>query len=97
MSHSVKETTQMPNVDSPPKLLLQLKGIVKAFAGGGALKGMAFDLRAGIVHALMGETPPGKSTLMKILFGVLSPDSNHIEIDGVDEVAIDYFRHALAQ
>src|ERR1700730_5208944 len=96
ISYSVKETMQIPNVDRPPKLVLQLKGIVKAFAGVQALKGVDFDLRAGEVHALMGENGAGKSTLMKILFGVQPPDSGTIEIDGHGEVAIDDPRHALA-
>src|SRR5258705_7884818 len=96
MSYSVKETMQMPNVDPAPKLLLQLKGIVKAFAGVQALKGVDFDLREGEVHAMMGETGAGKSTLMKIMFGVQPPDAGTIEVDGHGEVDIDDPRHALA-
>src|SRR6516165_7217756 len=87
---------QIPNVASPSKPLLQLKGIAKAFAGVQALKGVDFDLRAGEVHALMGENGAGKSTLMKILFGVQPPDSGAIALDGVGEVGIDDPRHALA-
>src|ERR1700742_1358394 len=67
-----------PDVDLPSKMLLQLKGIVKGFAGVQALKGVDFDLRAGEVHTLMGENGAGKSTLMKILAGVHRPDSGEL-------------------
>jgi ABC-type sugar transport system ATPase subunit len=87
---------QITNVEAPSKPLLQLRGIAKAFAGVQALKGVDFDLRAGEVHALMGENGAGKSTLMKILFGVQSPDSGSITLDGAGEVAIDDPRHALS-
>ncbi|MBV9490366.1 MAG: sugar ABC transporter ATP-binding protein [Verrucomicrobia bacterium] len=87
---------QTPPVDSPSKPLLQVRNIAKAFAGVQALKGVDFDLRAGEVHALMGENGAGKSTFMKILFGVQRPDSGTIEIDGHGEVAIADPRHALA-
>ena len=87
---------QIPTGDSPRKLLLQLKGIVKGFAGVQALKGVDFDVREGEVHALMGENGAGKSTLMKIMFGVQPPDSGTIEVDGHGKVDIDDPRHALA-
>ena len=62
--------------------LVRMEAIDKRFPGVHALKSVGFDLRAGEVHALMGENGAGKSTLMKILSGVYYPDSGNILIDG---------------
>jgi ABC-type sugar transport system ATPase subunit len=62
--------------------LLQLAGISKGFPGVQALSDVRLDLRAGEVHALMGENGAGKSTLIKILCGVQPPDSGEILLDG---------------
>ena len=62
--------------------LVRMEGIDKRFPGVHALKSVDFDLRAGEVHALMGENGAGKSTLMKCLSGVYQPDAGRILIDG---------------
>ena len=62
--------------------LLSMNGIVKSFPGVQALKGVHFDLRAGEVHALIGENGAGKSTLMKILTGSYQADEGEIIYQG---------------
>ena len=62
--------------------LIQMEGIMKEFPGVLALNDCRFDLRAGEVHALMGENGAGKSTLMKILTGVYQKDAGTIELKG---------------
>ncbi|MGX9347308.1 sugar ABC transporter ATP-binding protein [Microbacterium sp. KNMS] len=64
------------------KPLLALEGITKRYGGTLALNGARFDLRAGEVHALMGENGAGKSTLMKILAGNVARDAGEVFIDG---------------
>ena len=50
-------------------VLLQMKDITKNFPGVRALDKVSLEVKAGTVHALMGENGAGKSTLMKCLFG----------------------------
>ncbi|NPD14706.1 sugar ABC transporter ATP-binding protein [Xinfangfangia sp. D13-10-4-6] len=64
--------------------LIRMEAIEKRFPGVHALKSVSFDLRAGEVHALMGENGAGKSTLMKVLSGVYQPDGGRILVDGAE-------------
>ena len=62
--------------------LLEMKNIHKRFPGVYALKGVSLQLKAGEVHALLGENGAGKSTLIKILGGIYSKDEGEIYIEG---------------
>ena len=63
-------------------ILLEASGIYKSFAGVQALKGVSFELRAGEVHALIGENGAGKSTLIKIITGAVTADSGTLRVRG---------------
>lgn len=63
-------------------VLLSMKNINMTFPGVKALQNVDFTLRAGEIHALMGENGAGKSTLIKVLTGVHTRDSGEIYLDG---------------
>src|SRR4051794_2824078 len=62
--------------------LVKLTAITKSFGGVHALKGVDFNVRAGEVHALLGENGAGKSTLMRVLGGEMLPSSGTVAISG---------------
>ena len=62
--------------------VIQMKGITKSFPRKIANDHITFDVRAGEIHALLGENGAGKSTLMNILSGLYQPDSGEIFIRG---------------
>lgn len=64
------------------ELLLLMEEIDKSFPGVNALKKCRFELKAGEVHALVGENGAGKSTLVKILAGVYTKDTGRIVYKG---------------
>ncbi|MBI9013048.1 MAG: sugar ABC transporter ATP-binding protein [Clostridiales bacterium] len=69
--------------------LLELKNVSKSFPGVKALDGVSFDLKAGEVHALLGENGAGKSTLMKIISGIHKRDEGSYKIGGKEILDIN--------
>ena len=66
----------------PKDVLLKMVDITKTFPGVKALDHVSLEVKAGTVHALMGENGAGKSTLMKCLFGIYNKDEGHIYLEG---------------
>jgi len=62
--------------------LLQIKGLGKSYPGVRALDGVDLELRAGEVHALVGENGAGKSTLARLVCGIAQPDAGRMILRG---------------
>ncbi|MDR2484986.1 MAG: ATP-binding cassette domain-containing protein, partial [Treponema sp.] len=63
-------------------VLLEMNHVKKVFPGVQALKDVSLELRAGEVHALLGENGAGKSTLIKVLGGIYTANAGEIRING---------------
>ncbi len=70
----------LPRVAHPPAL--EVRGVTKSFGATVALKEASFSVAAGEVHALLGENGAGKSTMVKLLSGLLAPDEGEIALAG---------------
>jgi drug efflux transport system ATP-binding protein len=80
---------------APPAVALEVRDLAKRFREGertiDALRGVGFEVRAGLVTGLIGPDGAGKTTLMRIAAGLLAPDAGSVQVLGVDAT-----REALA-
>ena len=74
---------------------LELRGITKRFGGLVANDAIDFDVRGGEVHALLGENGAGKTTAMRIAYGLTQADAGEIRVGG-RPVAVRSPRDAIA-
>ena len=73
---------QSRGVGKMEQYILELKGITKIFPGVKALDRVSFQLKAGEIHALMGENGAGKSTFIKVITGVHRAEKGEMYLDG---------------
>jgi ABC-type glutathione transport system ATPase component len=66
----------------PIQPTLRISGIAKSFGASNAPTDVRFEVARGEVHALVGENRAGKSTLVKIITGILEPDAGEIALNG---------------
>ena len=69
-------------VDTAVTDAVRMQGVSKSFGGVRALRSVDLRVQRGEIHALLGENGAGKSTILKILNGVYSPDEGTIEVGG---------------
>ncbi len=62
--------------------LIELRHIGKRFGGVRALDDVSFAIKPGEIHCLAGENGSGKSTIIKVMSGVYTPEDGEILIDG---------------
>ena len=60
--------------------VIEARNVVKAFGGAKAVDDVSVAVEAGDIHAVVGENGAGKSTLMRILSGIETLDSGHLDL-----------------
>ncbi len=65
-----------------PTLVMQ--DISKAYGATIAVRSVSFDIEPGEIHAILGENGAGKSTIVKVLSGIVTPDKGVLKLDGAD-------------
>ena len=74
-------------MDSPDAVAVVARGLVRHFGKLAAVDRIGFEVRRGEIFGLVGPDGAGKSTIMRMLAGVLRPDAGEIRLEGVDVVA----------
>lgn len=74
-------------MSTPADVKIKAEGLVKRYAGIAAAEDISFSIEHGEIFGLVGPDGAGKTTVMRMLAGVMRPDSGAILIDGVDVIA----------
>ncbi len=95
---AVERLMPLDPVERRGEVVLSVEGAGKTYSGVTVLRDVSLTLRAGEVHALVGENGAGKSTLVKILSGAIAPDTGVVRLMGEPVhfgSPLDAFRHGV--
>jgi ATP-binding cassette subfamily C protein len=99
MIEGAKAAAERSGGQAPPSLSQKIafRDVSKAYEGRSVLDGASFELEAGRLHAIVGPSGTGKTTLVDLLTGLVEPDSGHVEIDGrsLDTLDLHAWRHQI--
>lgn len=71
----------------PPAPVIHARALVRSFSAVHAVRGVSFDVAQGEIFGLVGPDGASKTTIMRMLAGVLRPDSGDIRLEDIDVVA----------
>jgi ribose transport system ATP-binding protein len=82
VEHKPDDEEEEQMMGKPTDLAIEMRGVSKAFGAVKALQSADLLVAKGSIHGLVGQNGAGKSTIIKVLAGILKPDSGTIVIDG---------------
>ncbi|MDQ7981076.1 sugar ABC transporter ATP-binding protein [Paraburkholderia sp. SARCC-3016] len=81
MADALARSGPASSAGGAPKIL-EIGGIAKSYGATVAVRRVSFDIEPGEIHALLGENGAGKSTIVKVLSGIVAPDTGSLTLDG---------------
>ncbi|MEW5851650.1 MAG: ABC transporter ATP-binding protein [Myxococcota bacterium] len=84
-----KDERTEPQAPPPPGVAIEVRDLVKSYAGQPILRGINLIVPSGTTTVILGGSGQGKSVLMKHLIGLEHPDSGHVFINGRDIVPMN--------
>src|SRR5919112_4243455 len=71
-------------VAAEPEIVIDVEGLTKSFGGRPVVKNLSMQVRRGLIYGFLGPNGSGKTTTIRMLCGLLTPDSGHGTCLGYD-------------